>query len=420
MAGEYAEPEGTVQALGIAASRANVQHRGNAAAVAYGDGTFVQFDIVHHVGVECRKDAEEMPRIVDGAAVEQYEVLVGRAAANVESAGRFTYRLYAGQGEHGLYDVTLAECRGDVRDCGLAELLEAHAGPAVVGHAFGGHIGALQGGNLLAHHYIEFAGGVDNHVDVHVFHGILPESQQVFSCREGEGVAAFFVGVAVVASAAVRYEHRPQGFSGSDVPYYARHLGPAFAGAFAPYLVGFVAVAGDHGFLLDCCQQGAALRGRLVLGEPFGGQFVACALQGVVTFDFTGYPHFGIVLRRDARGNHSPSAGFAGMDTLECAALYGVVIILLAEVRNDILAVVGIIVAYSAHAVMVARLAQKLLLALHPHRPLAVLQGYPEPGRGLLDAIIAQVDVADSVYCEPAREGLLGSDGRRELGLLYQ
>ena len=75
-AGQEAEAERTLDLLGITLAAADVQHGRDAAAELGRDGTLVQFDVVDDVGVESREDAEEMARIVDGAVIEEDEVLV--------------------------------------------------------------------------------------------------------------------------------------------------------------------------------------------------------------------------------------------------------------------------------------------------------------------------------------------------------
>ena len=83
---EEAETEGALDLLGIAFPAPDVQHRGDAASELGRDGTLVQFYIVDNVRVESGEQAEEVAGVVDGSVVEEHQVLVGGAAADVESA----------------------------------------------------------------------------------------------------------------------------------------------------------------------------------------------------------------------------------------------------------------------------------------------------------------------------------------------
>ena len=64
------------------------------------------------------------------------------------------------------------------------DALEPHSGPAVLGHRVGGHVGALQRSDLFAHNHIQHSGPAHDHVDIHIFFGIVPETQQVLAGRQ--------------------------------------------------------------------------------------------------------------------------------------------------------------------------------------------------------------------------------------------
>ena len=193
-AGQQSEAERALDLLGVALAAADVQHGRDPAAELRGDGTLVQFDVVDDVGIERGEDAEEVAGVVDGAVVEQDEVLVGRASADVEAAGGLSDALHAGQRQDSLHHVGLTEGGRYLGDGVDADLLDAHAGVAVVHHALCGDHCLLEGGDALLHHDVETAVAVDHDVEVQVLEGIPAEAEDVLAQREAHAEAAVVIG----------------------------------------------------------------------------------------------------------------------------------------------------------------------------------------------------------------------------------
>ena len=136
-AGEKTDSERTFNLVGVALASSDVQNRRYAPAEFRRDRALVQFHFADDVGIESREDTEQVRGIVEGSVVEQYEVLVGGASADVESAGCFTHGLDSGEGEDGLDDVSFAEGGRDLGDYSCSHAFETQPRITVVGYRIG-------------------------------------------------------------------------------------------------------------------------------------------------------------------------------------------------------------------------------------------------------------------------------------------
>ena len=116
----------TCQFLHVSLLRVYLEYTADAAAVFHGDARLEQLYILYGIRVERGEESEQVRGVVDGAAVKQNQVLVGGATAHVVSARGLANGGHAGQSEHYLHDVRLAESRWDVLQYLWLELLRAH------------------------------------------------------------------------------------------------------------------------------------------------------------------------------------------------------------------------------------------------------------------------------------------------------
>ena len=204
-----------------------------------------------------------MRGVVDRAVVEQDEVLVRGAAADVEAAGGFAHGLDARQGEHGFDDVSLAEGGRDLVDDFHPHPLQADLGVAVARHGIRGDHGAGQGRDFLLHHDVERTAVPDFEGQVEVFEGVAAEIQLVVADGQGEAVESRGIGDGVGAGLVVVDGHAGHRFAAGDVAHVAADEDLAgAAGARLPDLVDLVLEGGD-GILL-----GQVLLQAAVVGEP--------------------------------------------------------------------------------------------------------------------------------------------------------
>ena len=274
VAGQQADAHRAGDLVGVALAAAHVEHRGDAAAVFGGDAALVEFHFADDVGVEGREDAEQVRGVVDGAVVEQDEVLVGGAAADVEAAGRLAHGLHARQGEDGLDDVAFAEGARDLVDYLHPDALDAHHGVAVVGDRVGGDHGAREGEDLLFHHDVEHAVVPDLEGQVHVLERVTAEVQEVVADGQGQAVEAGGVGDGVGARPVVVDRHAHEGLAAGDVADVAAEV--HFAGTVRAALADLVdlVLEGHHGALLGevLLQAAVVAQAAAAVVEIAGGQ----------------------------------------------------------------------------------------------------------------------------------------------------
>ena len=190
-----------------------------------------------------------MVGIEEGAAVEQDEVLVNRAAADVEAGGSFADGLYARQGQDGLDQVALAESGGDLLDPFELDALQAKAGAPVVGDAFRRDGGRLEGGDLFFHVEVQAPVFIDDDFQGRFFHGIATEGQGIASGRKLHSPISVDIGSGI-ASVLVRYRDAGDGFAVGDVADLAMDGGHAGAGpALVADFIDFVEISRRQGLL---------------------------------------------------------------------------------------------------------------------------------------------------------------------------
>ena len=85
-----------------------------------------------------------MAGVVDGTVIEEDEVLVSRASADVEPAGGLSHTLDAREGQDGFQHVGLSEGGRYLGDGIDTDTLYAHSGVTVVHHALGRDDGSLK------------------------------------------------------------------------------------------------------------------------------------------------------------------------------------------------------------------------------------------------------------------------------------
>ena len=190
-----------------------------------------------------------MVGVEEGAAVEQDQVLVDRAATDIEAGGGFAHGLYARQGQYGLDQVALAESGGDLLDPFELDALQAEAGAPVVGDAFRRDGGCLEGGDLLFHVEVQAPVFMDDDFEGRFFHGIAAESQGIASGGELHPPISVDIGGGI-ASVLVRHRDAGDGFAVGDVADLAMDGGHAGAGpALVADFIDFVEISRRQGLL---------------------------------------------------------------------------------------------------------------------------------------------------------------------------
>ena len=294
-AGEQAYAQGALHLFDVAGLAVDSEHRGDAAAVFGGDAALVEVHIGHDVGVERREDAEEMRGVVDGALVEEDQVLVGRAAADVEAAGGLAYRLHAGEGEHRLEDVALAEGGGNLVEGLDAHVLEAHLRRAVVHAGLVGNHGRVELGGLHVHGEVEFAVAVDDYHQVDVFLAGFHEVEHVLAHGQPQLPAAVGAGGGVGAGERIGHHDAWKRFV--ELAVHDRSVDPCRSGgvlALLSYGVNLVA-EGDVEAGAGLCQcVGLVPFFEIAVGkhrlEVFGLRGVHCRLADVGAAALDGVP----------------------------------------------------------------------------------------------------------------------------------
>ena len=152
-----AHPNGSVSLLHVAVIGADVHDAGYPSSITGGEGTFVEGDFLDRLRLEDGEYAHHVVHVVDRDAVQQDEVLVGSATADIYSRKAFSAALDSRHHLEDLQHVSLAEEDRGVLDLGRRDV----DGPEV---------GGLDAG-VLPGHYM----GRGKHLpglQRHVYHGI--------------------------------------------------------------------------------------------------------------------------------------------------------------------------------------------------------------------------------------------------------
>ena len=152
-----------VEAFRVPFLHGDVQHRGDPSAVIGRHAALDQFDVAHRIGIENAEEAEEMAGVVHGGIVQQDQVLIGTAAAHVETTVAFAVVLHAGQELDRFQDVHFAEQCGQRRQFLHIQFHPAHFG------AFGILVVALAHDLDLLHHD---RGRTRIDIDHHIFRDV--------------------------------------------------------------------------------------------------------------------------------------------------------------------------------------------------------------------------------------------------------
>ena len=183
-AGQQAQAQGAFELLHVAFLGGNFHDRGNASAVIRRDGTLVQFHTVDQRRIESGEDAEQVGRIPQSHVIEQDEVLVGGAAADIETGRGLPHGFDARQGQDGLDQVSFSEGAGNPVDGLHRNALHTHLGGTVVAHGLRGNDGAVELGNPLGHRHIQGAAAVDHDLQIDVLFRKFTEIQHIVTIRE--------------------------------------------------------------------------------------------------------------------------------------------------------------------------------------------------------------------------------------------
>ena len=269
-----ADAGGSAPLLHVAVLACHFQDRRHASAVLRRDGTLVQFRLVHDIGIEGGEDAEQVGRVVDGVSVEQDQVLVRAAAADVEAARGLAHALDARKGEDGLDDVPFPEGRRNLVYRLQAHRFHAHLGIPVLGHAFSGNDGFLEHGHLFRHHDIQAAVGKDPDPQGQFFLAVGAEMQVVLSPGQADTVLAAPVGPGVGLRVLVKDDHPVHRLAGLGF----RHGAMDPMGVAPPVLAGMadgidlVPVGGQQGTVLVLDNGGVDLHlGEILVREAVSG-----------------------------------------------------------------------------------------------------------------------------------------------------
>ena len=176
--------------LVVAVVLCDVEHSAQTAAETGGKGAFVEGDVLDSVGVEGGEEAAHVGDVVEGHAVEEEEVLVGAAAADVHAAVALAAGLHSGHELQGLDEVGLAEHDG-------------HGLDFLHGHHVGTHLGGTDVAGALGCDDDFAEGDAGGELDVELAVGVELEVEELgFVAHEGDlevdGVAAHGEGVVAV------------------------------------------------------------------------------------------------------------------------------------------------------------------------------------------------------------------------------
>ena len=162
-----------------------------------------------------------MIRVIHRTAVEQDQVLVGGAAADIEAARSLAHRFHARQGHHHLQGVGFTESYRYVLDQVDAHPFDAHLRRTVLRHAFRRDHGSLEGIDFLFHHHVEGAVVIDHQVEKHVFIGKTTETQFIGPARDRNLVESEGVGLGKGPAVLEIDRDARQGLAAGDVAHIA-------------------------------------------------------------------------------------------------------------------------------------------------------------------------------------------------------
>ena len=194
---EQAHREAPVELLVVAVLEAHVHHAGEAAAEPCRETALVERHVFDGIRIEDGEKAHHVVHVVERHAVEQQQVLVRTAAADIEAGRTFRTGLHAGQQLQGLEDVHLAADGRNALDLGHRHLDGAHLRtPDADFGVGGGHHGAGQlrrNGRQpdiekrVAHERERHFGGRISHIGI--FQGMLTggERQRIVAEVVGHG-----------------------------------------------------------------------------------------------------------------------------------------------------------------------------------------------------------------------------------------
>ncbi len=404
-AGQEADARRSAPALHVPVLAGYVQDRGDTSAVLGRNGTLVQFDAVHDVRIEGGEDAEQVRRVVDGVPVEEDEVLVGAAAADVESAGSLAHALDAREGQDRLDDVSFPEGRRDLADRLHAHLFHAHLRVPVLGHALGRDDGFLEHRHLVGHHDIQAAVGMNLDAEGEVLFAFGAEIQDVLAAGNADAVLAFPVAAGVSLGGVVKDDHPVQriaGFGFRNGAADGLQGRPLVHGGVADG-INLVPVGGEKGafhilddgrilFLLGeiPVRQAVSGAGKVRLGDLSSGGRVAMGVPG------NGF----VVQGRGPGGRLEPFVEVAPVDFFQRPVFQNVERFHQEEVVRNIRVERGILVSDEQQAAVVSVEAEKLL---HPPEQgsLPVPEDLEESLLRVRITQVAEVDELLAVHREP-------------------
>ena len=183
-AGEHAYAGRALQALRAAPFAFYAQDRRQAAAILRRNRTLKQLHILHDVRIKGGKEPEQVAGIIDCTAVEQHQVLVLRAAPDIEPAGGFANGFHTGKHKDGLDDIPFSEGRRDFYQRTYVHNFVTHRGIAVVGHALCRYYGSGQEVDSVRKFHIQRAVGAQVHIQRDVFFPFEREIEDVLAGRE--------------------------------------------------------------------------------------------------------------------------------------------------------------------------------------------------------------------------------------------
>src|SRR6185437_4596054 len=128
-AGEQTDAGGAGKFFFVAFARGDIEDGSDPATVLGGDAAFVQFDPFYDLRVKGGEESEEVRRVIDGRVVKEDEILIGRAAADVETGAGFSDALDAGKGEHHTEHIGFSHNGRHLSDLLYAQLFDPQLDP---------------------------------------------------------------------------------------------------------------------------------------------------------------------------------------------------------------------------------------------------------------------------------------------------